>query len=139
MQRFWLKSVRVVTGLICAGAMLFAGGILFWQTTLWLKAAYWNSYTIADAVRDWGFHYPYLPNLLGVQKIIDDVFEWPAVAAYIAIAFAAGLWWFSATEAEAKLDRAEWLAKREKERGGQPEALEGLAAEFEDLRGKQKR
>jgi hypothetical protein len=138
-ERLKLKATKIVAGLICVGAALFACGILFWQTTEWLKTAYWHPYTITEAVRDWGFHYPYFPNLLGFQKIIDNVLTWPAVAVYVAVAFVAGFCWVHATESEAKLDTDEWLAKREKERAGKPETLAELAAEIEDLVGKEKR
>jgi hypothetical protein len=139
MEWLWVTIVKVVSAVVGGGAALFACGILFWQTSVWLKKAYWPPYTLAEAARDWGFPYPYFPNLLGVQKIVDYVFTWPAVAVYIAIALGSGFVWMYAIAGEAKLERAEWLAKREKERAGKPETLAGLAREFEDLGGKQKR
>jgi hypothetical protein len=131
-ERLQYVALKWVAGIISAGAALAAVGILASQTNRWLKTATWTPYTIADAVHDWGFAYPFLPRLLGVQEIIDNVFAWPASMAYIAIALAAGFIWLHATEAEAELNRAERLAKIREDFRPPPETLEDLAQHFED-------
>ena len=70
-------------GLLLGGAVK-----LFSQSLFWLKNGYWQSYSISNLLRDLDIGAPSTPNLLGLQKIIDDVLSWPALILLAALAFA---------------------------------------------------
>jgi hypothetical protein len=59
----------------------------FSQSIFWLKNGYWQSYSILSLLRDLEIGVPSTPNLLGLQKIIDDVLSWPALILLAILAF----------------------------------------------------
>ena len=129
LEQLGFRAAKVVTGLLGGGAGIAAVAIVCWQITEWLKTATWNTYTIADALRDWGMPYPFTPHLLGVQKIIDATVAWPAVVAYAVIAIVSALLSLWAMNAEHDLERAE----QNKQNKWSGETLPDIAQEFEEL------
>jgi hypothetical protein len=150
LEHAWYKIVKFCVGWIAAGAAIGAALILYWQTATWMKTAVWNGYTIGEAVWDvLGVPKPYLPDLLGLQKIIDDVFGLPAVALCIALAFAFGYIWLFADEADQRIERLQsQKARQEKLRAseaiadrasGKEEAIANIAELLEkELSGHQR-
>jgi|KBSSwiStaDraftv2_1062776.scaffolds.fasta_scaffold118799_4 hypothetical protein len=140
-ERVWLIAVQIAATIIGWGSLFIGGVIVFKQLTTWLKTAVWEPYTIADALRDLGLNYPYTPDLLGVQKIIDGLLLWPAALAH-AVIWAVGLAvvGFVAVKLE-EIERDQRLAEqarkreiREREnREAAKEAAERSRAEFDFL------
>ncbi len=83
LEKLWYKAIKMVSGLGAGGFGLVGVVIVLQQIVKWLKYAIWEPYTIGNAVLDWGLPLPYTPNMLGVQKIIDEILSWPAIVAYI--------------------------------------------------------
>ena len=72
--------------LASVGLLLGGGAKLVAQSVYWLKNGYWEPYSISNMLQDLGIGLPTAPNLLGVQKIIDDVASWPALVGVGAVA-----------------------------------------------------
>jgi hypothetical protein len=70
------------------GLLLGAAAKLIAQSIFWLKNGFWQPYSILNLLIDIGSDLPSTPNLLGVQRIIDDVLSWPAL---VGLGVSAGL------------------------------------------------
>jgi hypothetical protein len=128
-ERFWYGTVRLFAGLIAAVAAFSAAIILFTQTVGWLKTAVWNGYSIRAALWDLGLPEP-TTQLLGLQKIINDVLGQPAVALCVVVASVFGYIWLWAETAESKLHAEMWQARKQMERS-RPETLAEVSEELE--------
>jgi hypothetical protein len=115
LEKLWYKALRVVFAILFWGFALGAGGIILNQTLVWLKTAIWVPYTIVETLHDWGFSYPYMPQLLGVQKIIDAILSWPASLGYFTLAVAVGYVWAWASGRLGTMENAEFHALYKKE------------------------
>jgi hypothetical protein len=131
-ERFWYGTVKLCAGWIAAGAAIGAAIILYTQAADWLKTAVWKGYSIREALWNLGlpeFFYEPTTQLLGLQKIIDTLLGWPAVALCVFAASAFAFIWLWADGALVILATKEWQAK-EKERS-QPETLAEVSRELE--------
>jgi hypothetical protein len=116
LETLWYTVLRVVLSLAFWGFALVAGGILFNQSLVWLKTATWVPYTISENLHDWGFPYPYMPQMLGVQKIVDGILSWPASLGYFSLAVAVGVAWVWADGKLTTIENAEYRERYKKER-----------------------
>jgi hypothetical protein len=88
LKAFVYGKLGAVFVLAVTGLLLGAGAKLIGQSVFWLKNGYWEPYSILSLLRDLSVDVPSTPNLLGVQKMIDDVLSWPAL---VGLATVAGL------------------------------------------------
>ena len=79
---FW-QALGWAFGLPAFGCFLMSGAIVFGQCVQWTKTAIWEGHTIAGELPQWGIPYPYMPNYVGYQKIIDAILSWPASLGYV--------------------------------------------------------
>jgi hypothetical protein len=86
LKAFVYGKLGAVFVLAVAGLLLGAGAKLIGQSVFWLKNGYWEPYSILSLLRDLSVDVPSTPNLLGVQKIINDVLSWPAAVALVIVA-----------------------------------------------------
>jgi hypothetical protein len=91
LKAFVYSGLGAGLGLAVAGLLLFAGAKLLGQSLFWLKNGYWQPYSILNLLRDLDIRIPTTPDLLGVQKIIDDVVSWPAAVGLVAVAGLCGV------------------------------------------------
>lgn len=125
LKKLWYKAIKIASALAGWGFAIVGAVIVFQQVAGWLKYAIWQPHSIGDALLDWGLPLPYTPEMLGVQKIIDEILSWPAFVAYIVLAIGCT---FVFVWAEGKLNEIESKernAQREKEKAErEKEAME---------------
>jgi hypothetical protein len=84
LEKLFYRAAILLAALLSIGFGLLTIGVVIAQVTGWLKYAVWPPFTIADALQEFGIPRPYTPKLLGLQKLIDNILEWPGIVAYIA-------------------------------------------------------
>ena len=116
LDKLWYRAIKTVSALAGWGFGIIGVLIVLMQVVKWLKHAIWEPYTIGNALHDWGLPDLYTPNMLGVQKIINEILSLPGIVGYMMLA--AGcmgvLVW--ADRQLVDIERKEQKAEREKQR-----------------------
>ena len=129
LEKLWYKVIATLFGLTGAGFALIGAAIVVGQTVTWLKHAIWEQHTIGDALHDWGVPALFMPNMLGVQKILDHILSWPSIVGYIVLAigcFAVAGW---AGEQLSSIESKEREAQRQREYAEREKEIVDIARE----------
>lgn len=116
LEKLFYRTAILVAALLALAFGLVTIGVVFGQVTGWLKYAVWQPFTVADALHEFGIPRPYTLQLLGLQKLIDNVLDWPGIVAYIACGILCIVGAVRFSQPLADILRREEMARQKRER-----------------------
>lgn len=122
LEKLWYKAIKMASALAGWGFGLVGVVKVFVQIANWLKYAIWQPYTIENVLYDWGVPRPFTPNMLGVQKIIDQILLWPGIFLYILLAIGCTFVFVWAEQRLSSIESEDRRAERTKQYAAQTKA-----------------